>query len=95
MTLLASSCATMDSASIHDSAVTIGKTQAVRTIPPLPADCRVKEQHVSIPAKDPDPWSLLMLEGRQLDKQNARIDRCNGIGGFYDRMKATQQASTD
>ena len=95
MTLLASSCATTDSALIHDSAVTIGKTQAVRAIPPLPADCGVKERHVSIPNKDADPWSLLMLEGRQLDKQNARTDRCNGPGGFYDHMKATQEAATN
>ncbi|MGV1884239.1 hypothetical protein [Rhizobium sp. 23-156Da] len=41
-----------------------------------------------------DPWSLLIKEGSHLDAQNARTDRCNGRGGFYDRMKASQEAAT-
>jgi hypothetical protein len=91
MIALLTSCASTDSRSINKSATDAGKLQAVRTIPDLPADCRAKESHVRV-TKDADPWSLLILEGQQLDKQNARTDRC---GGFYDRMKATQEAATN
>ena len=92
MTAQGSSCVTTDSRSISESGATIGKLQAVRTLPDAPADCAAKEAHVRV-TKGVDPWSLLAREGAQLDKQNGRTDRCMGAGGFYDRVKASQEAA--
>lgn len=84
---LLGSCATTDSKSIDNSGAALGRLAAVRTLPDQPADCKVKESHVRV-TKGADPWSLLIREGSQLDKANSRIDRCNGSGGFYDRVKS-------
>jgi hypothetical protein len=81
------SCKSTDSKLIDDSGAAMGRLAAVRTLPDQPADCRVKEQHVRV-TKGADPWSLLIREGAQLDKANSRVDRCNGTGGFYDRVQA-------
>lgn len=83
----------MDSKSIDASGAAMGKLAAIRSIPDQPADCKAKEAHVRVTA-GADPWSLLIKEGSRLDAQNARTDRCNGPGGFYDQMKAGQEAAT-
>jgi hypothetical protein len=69
----------------------MGRIAAVRVIPALPSDCRIKEQHVVIHRSTADPWSLLAFEGEKLDKQDSRTDRCSA---FYDHMKASQEAAT-
>lgn len=81
--MMLGSCQTTDKASIRKSATVIGQIRAGVNLPELPADCRVKEMHVVV-RKGAVLQSIIVRERAQLNRQNARTDRCND---FYDNTR--------
>lgn len=86
------SCGVTDSRSLTDSATQIGKLRAKRQLPEKPLDCAIEETDVVVDLNDLS--GALLLEGDKLHRQNARTRRCMGVGGFYDRVKASQERAT-
>lgn len=83
--LILSSCAN-DLKNLRIAATETGRAQARVSLPDMPADCRAKEAHAPL-AVGLHAVSVLKRERAALDRQNARTGRCNGSGGWYDRLQ--------
>lgn len=69
------------SAALKKAATDKGVASARVRLPPLPGDCREDVPH-AVAAVGDEVRSILKAERRQLDKSNARGQRC---AGFYDQ----------
>lgn len=88
MLMTLSSCQTTDQARLDKAAKTIGQLQAGVHLPELPVDCRVKEPHVIVRVGS-ELRDIIVRERGQLNRQNARTDRC---AANYDNVRTKYAA---
>lgn len=66
------------------AAATQGRASAGVSLAEWPADCRVQEAHADL-TEGAEARSVMIRERGQLDKQNARTERC---ASYYDDLRA-------